>query len=81
MKEQDRQDQSASRHPVWAPQYGTAFPSLEMQEARTKVLFLISDGRPRTEATAESSVEKEYAVHDTKRRSKEARAKQIVVVA
>ncbi|MCH9037427.1 MAG: VWA domain-containing protein, partial [Chloroflexi bacterium] len=55
-----------------------AVSKLEVQEARTKVLFLISDGRPQDRGYSREGVEKEYAVHDTKKALQEARAKHIV---
>ena len=55
-----------------------AISKLEKQEARTKVLFLLSDGRPQDRGYSREGVEKEYAVHDTKKALQEARAKQIV---
>ena len=39
---------------------------LSTQEARTKILFLISDGRPQDRGYSREGVEKEYAVHDTR---------------
>ena len=39
---------------------------LENTDARTKILFLISDGRPQDRGYSREGVEKEYAVHDTK---------------
>ena len=50
---------------------------LEGQEARTKLLFLISDGRPQDRGYSREGVEKEYAVHDTKMALTEARRKGI----
>ncbi|MFQ5873069.1 MAG: nitric oxide reductase activation protein NorD, partial [Dehalococcoidia bacterium] len=55
-----------------------AISKLEKQEARTKVLFLLSDGRPQDRGYSREGVEKEYAVHDTKKALQEARRKQIV---
>ena len=55
-----------------------AVSKLEVQEARTKVLFLISGGRPQDRGYSREGVEREYAVHDTKKALQEARAKQIV---
>ena len=51
---------------------------LETQESRTKLLFLISDGRPQDRGYSREGVEKEYAVHDTKMALDEAKAKGIV---
>ena len=39
---------------------------LEQTDARTKILFMISDGRPQDRGYSREGVEKEYAVHDTK---------------
>ena len=50
---------------------------LEQQDARTKLLFLISDGRPQDRGYSREGVEKEYAVHDTKMAIDEAKAKEI----
>ena len=46
---------------------------LNQQEARTKLLFLISDGRPQDRGYSREGVEKEYAVHDTKMALNEAK--------
>ena len=68
--------------PLHATRMGPAIrhcvSKLEVQESRTKVLFLISDGRPQDRGYSREGVEKEYAVHDTKKALQEARAKQIV---
>ena len=50
---------------------------LDKQYARTKLLFLISDGRPQDRGYSREGVEKEYAVHDTKMALDEARNKDI----
>ena len=50
---------------------------LDNQYAKTKLLFLISDGRPQDRGYSREGVEKEYAVHDTKMALDEARAKDI----
>ena len=50
---------------------------LDKQDARTKLLFLISDGRPQDRGYSREGVEKEYAVHDTKMALDEAKAKGI----
>ncbi|MSQ40060.1 MAG: hypothetical protein EXR55_00030 [Dehalococcoidia bacterium] len=42
-------------------------------DAKTKILFLISDGRPQDRGYSREGVEKEYAVHDTKMAMAEAR--------
>jgi nitric oxide reductase activation protein len=54
-----------------------AVSKLESQDAKTKMLFLISDGRPQDRGYSRQGVEKEYAVHDTKMAFDEARAKDI----
>ncbi len=50
---------------------------LELTDAKTKVLLLLSDGRPQDRGYSREGVEKEYAVHDTKRALTEARSKSI----
>ncbi len=50
---------------------------LEQQDARTKLLFLISDGRPQDRGYSREGVEKEYAVHDTRMALEEAKRKEI----
>lgn len=54
-----------------------AITKLDKQDSRTKVLFLISDGRPQDRGYSREGVEKEYAVHDTKMALTEARRKNI----
>ncbi|MBA13205.1 MAG: hypothetical protein CL751_04545 [Chloroflexi bacterium] len=39
---------------------------LNQVDAKTKILFLISDGRPQDRGYSREGVEKEYAVHDTR---------------
>ena len=51
---------------------------LETQEHKTKILFLISDGRPQDRGYSREGVEKEYAVHDTHMALVEAKRKAIV---
>jgi nitric oxide reductase NorD protein len=46
---------------------------LDMVDAKTKILFLISDGRPQDRGYSREGVEKEYAVHDTKKALDEAK--------
>jgi hypothetical protein len=46
---------------------------LDNTDARTKILFLISDGRPQDRGYSREGVEKEYAVHDTKKALDEAK--------
>ena len=47
-------------------------------DSKTKLLFLISDGRPQDRGYSREGVEKEYAIHDTKMALNEARNKKIV---
>ena len=67
--------------PMHATRMGPAIrhatTKLEKQDARTKVLFLISDGRPQDRGYSREGVEKEYAVHDTRMALNEARRKGI----
>ena len=65
--------------PLHATRMGPAIrhatTKLEGLDARTKLLFLISDGRPQDRGYSREGVEKEYAVHDTKMALTEARRK------
>ena len=54
-----------------------AITKLEKQDARTKVLFLISDGRPQDLGYGQDGTEKEYAIHDTHMALMEAKRKAI----
>ena len=67
--------------PLHATRMGPAIrhasAKLEAQDARTKLLFLISDGRPQDRGYSREGVEKEYAVHDTRMALDEARSKDI----
>ena len=67
--------------PLHATRMGPAIrhatSKLESQDARTKLLFLISDGRPQDRGYSREGVEKEYAVHDTKMALDEAGHKNI----
>ena len=67
--------------PLHATRMGPAIrhatSKLERQTARTKLMFLISDGRPQDRGYSREGVEKEYAVHDTKMALTEARRKGI----
>ena len=67
--------------PLHATRMGTAIrhavSKLAKQDSRTKVLFLISDGRPQDRGYSREGVEKEYAVHDTRMALIEARHKGI----
>ena len=68
--------------PMHATRMGPAIrhatSKLSNQEAKTKLLFLISDGRPQDRGYSREGVEKEYAVHDTHMALVEARRKSIV---
>ena len=55
-----------------------AITKLEKQDAKTKIMFLISDGRPQDRGYSREGVEKEYAVHDTHMALVEARHKSII---
>ncbi|MDP3062249.1 MAG: VWA domain-containing protein, partial [Chloroflexota bacterium] len=67
--------------PLHATRMGPAIrhtiSKLERLEARTKFLFLISDGRPQDRGYSREGVEKEYAIHDTHMALLEARRKNI----
>ena len=67
--------------PLHATRMGAAIrhatSKLENQDATTKILFLISDGRPQDRGYSREGVEKEYAVHDTHMALIEAKHKQI----
>ena len=77
-KVKKRIDRIAPLHATrMGPAIRHATSKLETQEARTKLLFLISDGRPQDRGYSREGVEKEYAVHDTKMALDEARAKDI----
>ena len=54
-----------------------AITKLEKQDASTKIMFLISDGRPQDRGYSREGVEKEYAVHDTHKALLEAKSKDI----
>ena len=55
-----------------------AITKLENQDAKTKIMFLISDGRPQDRGYSREGVEKEYAVHDTHMALVEARRQEII---
>ena len=63
--------------PLHATRMGPAIrhtaAKLDEAEARSKFLFLISDGRPQDRGYSREGVEKEYAVHDTRQSLIEAR--------
>ncbi|GBD10950.1 hypothetical protein HRbin23_00600 [bacterium HR23] len=68
--------------PLHATRMGPAIrhatAKLEAVQAKTKVLFLLSDGRPQDRGYSREGVEKEYAVHDTHKALLEAKQKSIV---
>ena len=68
--------------PMHATRMGPAIrhatSKLETQDTKTRVLFLISDGRPQDRGYSREGVEKEYAVHDTHMALVEAKRKAIV---
>ena len=70
-----------SLNPMHATRMGPAIRHATMKldsiAAKTKLLFLISDGRPQDRGYSREGVEKEYAVHDTKKALEEARGKSI----
>jgi len=67
--------------PLHATRMGAAIrhatSKLENQQATTKIMFLISDGRPQDRGYSREGVEKEYAVHDTHMALIEAKRKNI----
>ena len=68
--------------PMHATRMGPAIrhatAKLDAQDAKTKILFLISDGRPQDRGYSREGVEKEYAVHDTHMALVEAKRKAVV---
>ena len=68
--------------PLHATRMGPAIrhtiTKLESQDSRLRILFLISDGRPQDRGYSREGVEKEYAVHDTRKALLEAREKGII---
>ncbi len=60
------------------PSIRHAAQKLADQDARSRFLFLISDGRPQDRGYSREGVEKEYAVHDTRMALIEARRNGIV---
>ncbi len=75
---QGRIDRIAPLHATrMGPAIRHATSKLEALDARTKLLFLISDGRPQDRGYSREGVEKEYAVHDTKMALDEASDKNI----
>ncbi|MCH8223172.1 MAG: VWA domain-containing protein [Chloroflexi bacterium] len=68
--------------PLHATRMGPAIrhttAKLRELDAKSKVLFMITDGRPQDRGYSREGVEKEYAVHDTKQALVEARRDGIV---
>jgi len=68
--------------PLHATRMGPAIrhaaSKLERQDSRTKILFLISDGRPQDHGYGRDSMEKDYAIHDTKMALLEAKRKNMI---
>ena len=68
--------------PMHATRMGPAIrhatSKLDNQDSKTKILFLISDGRPQDRGYSREGVEKEYAVHDTHMALVEAKRKDII---
>ncbi|MEX2237685.1 MAG: hypothetical protein WEB00_09145 [Dehalococcoidia bacterium] len=60
------------------PSIRHAVSKLEAHEARVKILFLLSDGRPQDHGYGRDRTEKEYAIHDTKTALLEAKRAGIV---
>ena len=58
----------AIRHTTW---------KLEQSDAKAKILFLVSDGRPQDHGYGRDRTEKEYAIHDTHQALMEAKRKGI----
>ncbi len=55
-----------------------AIAKLDAHDARVKILFLVSDGRPQDHGYGRDRTEKEYAIHDTHKALIEAKRKGIV---
>lgn len=55
-----------------------ATAKLDLHDAKVKILFLVSDGRPQDHGYGRDRTEKEYAIHDTKMALNEAKRKGIV---
>lgn len=51
---------------------------LDQHDAKIKILFLVSDGRPQDHGYGRDRTEKEYAIHDTKMALNEAKRKGVV---
>jgi len=67
--------------PLHATRMGPALrhatSKLDEQDSKTKILFLISDGRPQDHGYGMDSMEKDYAIHDTKMALLEAKRRDI----
>lgn len=67
--------------PLHATRMGPAIrhatSKLDVQDSKTKILILISDGRPQDQGYGRDSMEKDYAIHDTKMALLEAKRKDI----
>ena len=67
--------------PLHATRMGPAIrhatSKLEQLDAKTKFLFVVSDGRPQDRGYSREGVEKEYAVQDTRMALMEARQKDV----
>ena len=59
----------AIRHTTW---------KLEQSDAKAKILFLVSDGRPQDHGYGRDRTEKEYAIHDTHKALVEAKHRGII---
>ena len=83
--DEELSDQVKSRIDSISPQHGTrmgpairhAAWKLEQQPARSKFLFLISDGRPEDHGYGKDGLEREYAANDTRMALVETRRKGI----
>lgn len=74
-----RIDKAAPLHATrMGPAIRHATSKLERQDSRTKILFLISDGRPQDHGYGRDTMEKDYAIHDTKTALLEAKRKNII---
>ena len=55
-----------------------ATAKLDAHDAKVKILFLVSDGRPQDHGYGRDRTEKEYAIHDTHQALMEAKRKGIM---
>ncbi|MFN8558667.1 MAG: hypothetical protein U0531_15460 [Dehalococcoidia bacterium] len=53
---------------------------LDQHDAKVKILFLVSDGRPQDHGYGRDRTEKEHAIHDTKMALNEAKRKDRAVL-